>query len=129
MNVETARRSYEAFAGGDLDGALAMMDDDIEWQQAQGLPHGGLYRGLKAVRAAIFDPIDAEWWEDFRAGPEEFVDGGDTVVVLGRYTARARRTGAALDVPFVHVWTFQGGRAVRFRQFTDTLGWVSALGD
>jgi ketosteroid isomerase-like protein len=128
MSVEAVRRSYEAFARGDLEGALAMMDDDIEWHQAQGLPHGGVYRGLAAVRAAVFDPLDEEWWEDFRADPDEVIGLGDDVVVLGRYTARAKATGAPLDVPFAHVWHFRDGRAVRFRQFTDTRGWVEALG-
>ena len=33
----------------------------------------------------------------------------------------------ALDVPFVHVWTFEDGLATRFRQFLDTAGWVEAL--
>jgi ketosteroid isomerase-like protein len=103
------------------------MHEDIEWHQAEGLPHGGHYRGLDAVRAAIFDPIDAEWWEDFAANPEEFIGLGEHVVVLGRYTARARATGALLDVPFLHLWTFRDGRATRFRQFTDTRGWVEAL--
>ena len=51
------------------------------------------------------------------------------VVVLGRYTARAKGTGAPLDVPFAHVWRFRDGRAVRFHQFTDTRGWVEALTD
>ena len=32
-----------------------------------------------------------------------------------------------LDVPFVHVWTVEDGKAVRFRQFLDTAGWVEAL--
>src|SRR5579872_6199977 len=45
-NVAIAKGSYEAFGRGDLDGALSMMDDDIEWHQAQGLPHGGVYSGL-----------------------------------------------------------------------------------
>ena len=127
MSVEAVRSSYEAFGRGDLDGALAMMHDEIEWHQAQGLPHGGLYRGLAAVRAAIFDPIDEEWWEDFRADPDEVIGLGDDVIVLGRYTARAKATGAPLDVPFAHVWRFRDGRAVRFHQFTDTRGWVDAL--
>ena len=128
MSVQAVRSSYEAFGRGDLDGALAMMDDGIEWHQAQGLPHGGIYRGLVAVRAAVFDPLDEEWWEDFRADPDEVIGLGDDVVVLGRYTARAKATGAPLDVPFVHVWRFREGRAVRFHQFTDTRGWVDALG-
>ena len=126
--VEAVRRSYEAYARGDLEAALAIMDGEIEWHQAQGLPHGGVYRGLAAVRAAVFEPIDAEWWEDFRADLAELIGCGDHVLVLGRYTARAKATGTRLDVPFAHVWTFRQGRAVRFRQFTDTRGWVEALG-
>ena len=127
MSADAVRSSYEAFNRNDLEGALAMMDEEIEWHQAQGLPHGGLYRGLAAVRAAVFDPLDHEWWEDFKADPDEVIGLGDDVVVLGRYTARAKASGAALDVPFAHVWRFRDGRAVRFHQFTDTRGWVEAL--
>jgi ketosteroid isomerase-like protein len=125
--VELVRRSYDAFARGDLDAVLADLADDVEWQQAQGLPHGGTYRGRDAVRRAIFEPLDAEWWEEFSAEPAEFLDAGDEIVVLGRYRGRAKGTGKRLDVPFVHVWTVRGDEAVRFRQFLDTRGWVDAL--
>jgi ketosteroid isomerase-like protein len=127
VTVEAVRASYEAFARHDLDGALAMMSDDIEWHQAQGLPHGRVYQGLPAVRAAVFDPIDTEWWEDFRADPQEVIGVGDDVVVLGRYTAHAKQSGKPLDVPFAHIWRFRDGKAIRFHQFTDTRGWVEAL--
>ena len=126
-NVEATRRSYEAFARDDMDGVVADMHPEIEWHQAQGLPHGGVYRGLDEVRREIFDPLDAEWWEEFSADADEFLDAGDEVVVLGRYRARAKGTGKSLDVPFVHVWTFRDGQATRFRQFLDTAGWVEAL--
>jgi ketosteroid isomerase-like protein len=127
MTVEAVRRSYEAFARDDLDGALAMMDEAIVWHQAQGLPHGGTYHGLAAVRANVFDPIDESWWVGFKADPEEVIGLGDDVVVIGRYTATAKESGRPLDVPFVHVWRFRNGRAVRFHQFTDTYGWREAL--
>jgi ketosteroid isomerase-like protein len=110
-----------------MDGVLAHMHPDIEWHQAQGLAHGGLYRGLDEVRANVFDPLDRDWWEEFVVTPEEFIDAGGDVVVLGRYRGVARGTGKELDVPFVHVWTFEDERAVRFRQFLDTAGWVEAL--
>ena len=126
-NLAAVRSSYEAFGRGDLDGALAMMDDAIVWHQAQGLSHGGIYHGLPAVRAAVFDPLDEQWWEDFDAVPDEILGGDDHVVVLGRYSARAKVTGKPLDVPFAHIWKFADGKAVRFHQFTDTRGWVDAL--
>jgi ketosteroid isomerase-like protein len=125
--VEIVKRSYDAFAVGDMDGVLGDMDPDIEWHQAQGLPHGGYYRGLDEVRRNIFDPLDTEWWDGFTATPDEFLDAGEHVVVLGRYRATAKQSGRALDVPFVHVWTLRNDKAVRFRQFLDTAGWVAAL--
>lgn len=125
--VAVVRRSYEAFARGDIDGVVAGMHPEIEWHQAQGLPHGGVYRGLDDVRAGIFDPLERDWWSEFSADPQEFLDAGDEIVVLGRYRGVAKGTGRSLDVPFVHVWTMRGERAVRFRQFLDTRGWVEAL--
>jgi uncharacterized protein len=125
--VGIVRRSYDAFARGDLDGVLGDMAPDIEWQQAQGLPHGGTYRGLAEVRRNIFEPLDEEWWDEFSAVPDEFLDAGTEVVVVGRYRGTAKGTGRRLDVPFVHVWTLEGEKAVRFRQFLDTAGWNEAL--
>jgi ketosteroid isomerase-like protein len=110
-----------------MDGVLGDMDPDIEWQQAQGLPHGGTYHGIEAVRTNIFDPLDEEWWAEFSAVPTEFLDAGGEVVVLGRYRGVAKGTGKQLNVPFVHVWTINGEKAVRFRQFLDTAGWIEAL--
>jgi uncharacterized protein len=126
-NAERTRLSYEAFERDDLDAVLADMADEIVWEQAQGLPHGGVYHGLAEVRRNIFDPLDEEWWDEFHAVPHEVIEADDDVVVLGRYTGRAKVTGRTLDVPFVHVWTWRDGAAVRFRQFLDTAGWNHAL--
>ena len=125
--VDIVRRSYAAFARDDMDGVLGDMAPDIEWHQAQGLPHGGFYRGLDEVKRNIFDPLDEEWWDDFTAEPEEFLDAGADVVVVGRYRGIAKATRKQLDVPFVHIWTLEGDKAIRFRQFLDTAGWVEAL--
>jgi ketosteroid isomerase-like protein len=125
--VDIVKRSYDAFERGDMDGVLGDMHPDIVWEQAQGLPHGGVYHGLAEVRRNVFDPLDAEWWDEFSAVPGEFLEAGGQVVVLGRYRGTAKGTGNVLDVPFVHVWTLEDDKAVRFRQFLDTAGWVEAL--
>lgn len=110
-----------------MDAVVADMDDAIEWHQAEALPHGGTYHGLAAVRASVFDPLDRDWWSEFSAVPDEFLEAGTEVVVLGRYRGRAKVTGKLLDVPFVHIWSLQGEKMWRFRQFLDTAGWVEAL--
>jgi len=126
-DLDRVRASYASFDEGDLEAALVAFDDDVVWEQAQGLPHGGVYHGLDEVRHNVFDPLDRDWWSSFAARPSELIDAGDEIVVLGRYEGVARGTGRVLDVPFVHIWTFRGERAVRFRQFLDTAGWNEAL--
>jgi ketosteroid isomerase-like protein len=128
-NLDIVRRSYEAFARHDLEGVMADMHPEIVWHQAQGLPHGGTYRGRDEVKRNIFDPLDEEWWDEFAADPDEFLDAGENVIVVGRYRGAAKATGKQLDVPFVHIWTLEGGTAIRFRQYLDTAGWVGALQD
>lgn len=102
-NVSIVRRSYDAFARDDMDAVAADLHDEIEWQQAQGLPHGGTYRGLDEVRRSFFDPLDRDRWSEFSAEPDTLLDAGDEVVALGGYRGVAKRTGRCLDVPFVHV--------------------------
>ena len=58
--------------------------------------------------------------------PEEFIDGGDTVAVLGREHCRARATGRDFTVRWVHVFQGRGGRLVRFREYIDTAPMVEA---
>jgi hypothetical protein len=126
-NVDIVRRSYDAFSRHDMDGVMGDMHPEIVWEQAQGLPHGGTYRGLDEVKRNIFDPLDEEWWNEFTADPDEFLEAGANVVAVGRYRGISQATGKQLDVPFVHIWTLEGEKAVRFRQYLDTAGWVGAL--
>jgi ketosteroid isomerase-like protein len=126
-NVDIVRRSYDAFSRHDMDGVMGDMHPEIVWDQAQGLPHGGTYRGLDEVKRNIFDPLDEQWWDEFSADPVEFLDAGRNVVVVGRYRGTAKGTHKQLDVPFVHIWTVEGNKAIRFRQYLDTAGWVGAL--
>ena len=126
-NLDIVKRSYDAFARDDLVGVMGDMHPEIEWHQAQGLPHGGTYRGVDEVKRNIFDPLDEEWWDEFTADPDEFLDAGSQVIVIGRYRGVAKATRKHLDVPFVHIWTLEGEKAIRFRQYLDTAGWVGAL--
>src|SRR5882757_3410410 len=95
-NVDIVRRSYDAFSRHDMDGVMGDMHPEIVWHQAQGLPHGGTYRGLDEVKRNIFDPLDEEWWNEFTADPDEFLDAGQNVVVIGRYRGTAKETGKQL---------------------------------
>ena len=65
--------------------------------------------------------------DNFTAVPSAFIDGGNHVVVLGRYGGAMKDGGAPLDSPFCHVYPFEGDKAVMFQQFTDTAQWTRLM--
>jgi ketosteroid isomerase-like protein len=66
-------------------------------------------------------------FDGFAAVPDTFIDGGDHVVVLGRYGGIAKASGATLDAQFCHVYHFRDGKAVAFQQYTDSAQWARLM--
>jgi ketosteroid isomerase-like protein len=122
QNVELVRAIYAAFGAGDVAGVVARMASDIEWNEAENFPYadGNPYCGPEAILAGVFARLGSEW-DGFAAMPDEYLDAGDTVVVLGRYGGTFKATGRALDAQMAHVWRIEDGKAARFQQYTDTL--------
>ena len=66
--------------------------------------------------------------DHFTAVPSTFIDGGDHVVVLGRYGGTMKNGGARLDSPFfATLYRFHGDKAVMFQQDTDTAQWTRLM--
>ena len=69
---------------------------------------------------------------DWKTQPQEFLDAGEKVVVLGNYSATAAATGVPFSAPFVHTWTLADEKMVRLQQLANTmiiqraLGWIKA---
>jgi hypothetical protein len=119
-NLNAVRGLYQAFAKGDIPTVLGFLDADIAWTEAEGFPYGGTYHGPNAVLEGVFMRLGAEW-DGFAAVPAEFIDGGDTVVVLGQYSGTYKATGKSFQADFAHVWKIRDGKAMRFVQYVDTL--------
>jgi uncharacterized protein len=128
-NVELIRAVYAAFAAGDIPGVLSRLAPDMEWNEAENFAYsdGNPYRGHDAILSGVFARLGGEW-DGFAALPEEFLDAGETVVVLGRYRGTYKATGGSLDAQMVHVWRIRDGKAAAFQQYTDTLGAARAMG-
>ncbi|TMJ20244.1 MAG: nuclear transport factor 2 family protein [Alphaproteobacteria bacterium] len=128
-NVALVRGIYDAFAAGNVAGVVGRMNPDIEWNEAENFPYAdnNPYRGPEAILSGVFARLGTEW-DGFAALPEEYLDAGDTVVVLGRYRGAHRATGRALDAQLAHVWRIEDGKVARFQQYTDTLAAARATG-
>jgi ketosteroid isomerase-like protein len=81
-----------------------------------------LDRGHAGFREWAADMREA--WERIDALPEEIVDAGNPVVVLGHFRLRARGSGIELDTPVGAVFWVERGLTVRQQNFTD---WDEAL--
>ena len=121
-NVDLIRSIYDAFAAGDVPAVLGAMSPDIVWNEAENFPYadGNPYRGPEAVLNGVFARCIGEW-DGFAVVPEEFLDAGDTVVVLGRYRGTYKATGKAMNPQLAHVWRIADGKAAQFQQYADTL--------
>ena len=127
-NADSLKQGYEAFGRGDLDGATANFADDIRWEnpEASQVPNSGVTEGRDAVKQ-LFASL-GEHWESFDLAADEFVESGDTIVVLSHAEAKAKQTGNAVKLPFVHVWHFEDGQVTEVQALTDTALAAEALG-
>ena len=65
-------------------------------------------------------------WDKFELSADEFIEQGDTVVVLGHTdVAKGERSAR---VPVVHIWRFRGEEVCRLQILTDTLESARTLG-
>ena len=121
--VDVVRRFYDALGRGDVSGVLALLDERIEWTEAERFPYyGGTWHGPQAVLENLLVPLSHDWTE-----ATEFVAEGERVVSLGRYSGTFKETGRSFSAAFAHVWTVRGDKLVRFDMHTDTAKVLEAL--
>jgi uncharacterized protein len=126
-DVKALRRIYDAFSRWDIDELSRDVAHDFELNLPESLPYGGTrhgYDGVQAFATVHQDHVDGQW-----ADPDEFLDAGDRIVVLGRNRGSAIRTGRAFEMQFAHVWTLTDGVASRCRVYTDSAPLLTALSD
>ena len=126
--IETIKAAYAAFGRNDPSVLFGAFDAAVEWNEAEGTPlaAGNPYVGAQAVGQGVFGALLAAI-DNFTVTPHPFIDGGNHIVTLGRYSGTMKNGGAALDAPFCHVFRFDAGKIVSFQQFTDTGHWSQLM--
>ena len=125
-NVDTLKKGYEDFSNGDIESATEPWADDFVWDGgiSEELPGAGVHEG-KDEAVEVLQKAVGEW-DKFELSVDDFVDGGDTVVVL--CSARVEKDGSGEKIPTVHVWRFEDGTPKRIQILTDTLASAKLLG-
>jgi ketosteroid isomerase-like protein len=121
-NVEVVQAMYDGFAEGNVDAVLALMSENITWNEAENFIYADKnpYIGPQGVAEGVFARIGGEW--EFWNLEDMTVQGAGNanVVAQGRYKAKNKATGKELNAQFVHYWTIEDGKATKFQQYTDT---------
>lgn len=128
-NADIIREVYVAFGKGDIPAVLGAMAPDIVWNEAENFPYADRnpYVGPNAILEGVFARIGAEW-DNFAVRPQEIIESGDTVIMLGRYGGTCKATNKAIDLQVAHVWRLKNGKATQFQQYADTLQMSRAVG-
>ena len=110
------RDAYEALNHGDIERALAVLDEQAEWCE-RGLPESGLYRGKQAIRGFLESFLES--WEDFVQETEDVIAGAGCVLILLRSRSRGKGSGISVEAKYAHLWTMQDGRGRRVDAYAD----------
>jgi ketosteroid isomerase-like protein len=116
---------WASWARGDLDLNLVGYAPDCHLEPFRELLAVGMrssYEGHAGRRELAADVREA--WERMDLIPQEIIDAGNTVVLLGRLRLRARGSGIEFDTPFGQAVWIERGLVVRERSFAD---WDEAL--
>lgn len=114
-NAEIVRGMYDAFNRGDPAAAFAVVDPEIEVEyrgvviDAEGSYRG--YEGIGSLMGTILESFDVA---GFTIELEDLAEKGDRVAVALHQTATGRSSGVPVDIRIGQVWTFRGGKAVRW---------------
>ena len=116
--IRRLREAYTAISRGDAETLGSLVAHDIEWTLPDSLPWGGTRHGPDGIAAMV--EIFTEHVDGVFADPDDFIDAGDQIVVLGRLRGCFRSCGEDYEVPFAHVWGLSDGVPNRFRGYLDT---------
>jgi ketosteroid isomerase-like protein len=93
-NVEIVRNAFEGLVRGDVATFLDALDPEVEWKQVEEpRPRYG-HQGVGEAIAQRLEMWDAPTFEG-----EEYIDGGDKVILLMRLSGRGKTSGVDVSMP------------------------------
>jgi uncharacterized protein len=123
--IEALRRIYAAVQRKDTDELRRSVTHDIEWTLPDAVPWGGTHHGHLGITS--FTDIYEQYVDGLWADPDEYLEAGDRILVLGRVSGRAHSSGRTFEVPFAHVWGLTDGMPSSFHGYYDSAPITAAL--
>jgi uncharacterized protein len=117
-NVQTVKDFFAAIGGGDREGLLALVAEDIEWIiPGKDWPLAGTHRGHSGLEHLLQKTSEMEISSPT---PPEYVAQGDRVLVVGFAKGKVKATNKTFEDDWVFDITVRDGKVTKIREFIDT---------
>ncbi len=126
-NVEIVREIYERWGRGDFSAGVERYHPDVTLVLRNAFPDAGTYRGPEAIATYMREDFLADLDGAAIAG-EEFIDGGDCVVVRVHQRATGSGSGVPVAMRYFQVWTLRDGAVIRIEATRDRAEALAAAG-
>jgi ketosteroid isomerase-like protein len=110
-NVEIVRRLYGFWQDRDTSSIEDVVHPDAVVDVSRNIFNPGTHRGIDGFTRFV-EQID-EMWDDFMVTPDEFIDGGETVVAAHRISGTGRGSGLETEMRAYAVFTFRENKLWR----------------
>jgi ketosteroid isomerase-like protein len=114
-DVRLVLESYEAYARGDIAGAVAHLHPEVEWFEPDEFPDGGRHVGPMAV--ADYLTASRERWQQLRSMPLARRRGER--IVVEHLIEGVLADGTVHSVTVADVYTMRDGQVVHMRAYAD----------
>ena len=114
--LEKLKKLYEEWAAGDYSSTEIFAPDMTMETYGMGDP-------MRSESYEEFVDVMRDWlraWErPIVVEPEEFIQAGDRILVLIRWSGRGKGSGATVEAEGAHLWTFRDGLVIHYGVYRD----------
>jgi len=125
-NVDVVQGAWDAFARGDIDGAVEAFAPNAEMRVPESVPWGGTYIGQDGFRDFLYKIDQA--FDQFKATPDKVLGADDNHVIVVAKTKGRTKSGGVLEGSAVWVYQLRDGRIAAAESWTDTARVLETLG-
>jgi ketosteroid isomerase-like protein len=115
-NVEIVKEFTRLFEAGDREKWRDYFDPEVVWDtSASRMPAAGTYYGHEGMERFF-----REWlgtWTDHVIETSEYIDAGDSVVIVFHQSGTGRGSGVRTERDFFALYDLVDSKVVRYRQF------------
>jgi uncharacterized protein len=126
-NVEIVKEFTRLFQQGDRQSWREYFDPAVVWDtSASKMPAAGVYHGHDGIEEFFRDWLGT--WRDFEIANHEFIDAGDSVVVVFGQTGTGRSSGVRIARDFFGVYELKDDKVVRYGLYESREAALEAAG-